>query len=540
MKYFEVADRKALYDLIVERFSQQSKEKDDMIALMQHEKDLTLKVYCIRQLLIWMCSENFRYDASRDLMYTFNGKIYIPAPWDILSEAIIQWVYSLNMDVRLTMSKFVDGEYKKAVLRRVKEFPLRTRLSLMAFKNCVVDFEKDRVYDFDQRFDVIKMYDFDYDPDARCPTWKAFLGIPRYVNEEVIGVLPEKSKRRVLQLFLGACLLERRDVSFEYFLILQGNGKNGKSVIKNVLDGIFGPEEISSNMKLSQLSARGDDQLRAAYSLKGKRMMYCSEIDKNDFRDKATLKAISSGERIACRGIGKNIEYVEKIPLVVCNSNFAWNVNTFYNPENPFDESMSRRALIINFDRSIPSDKVDTSLSRKLIEERAGIFMWIVRGMRALKGLKYRIEESPDGRIESAIRRMGQDIMTCGRSVHGSVIEYLNCKKLLPYGKGHKMMTVSTGDLYRNYSLFCDEHGVLRISQRKFTTDIGTLGYRIEKETRKERRNMISVYSVDGVDEFTLLNQIPSLQKALNLGMYVDNEDPASGEMEDDPDNLIE
>lgn len=66
---------------------------------------------------------------------------------------------------------------------------------------------------------------------------------------------------------------------------------------------MFGQEEIL-NIKLGQFAKGGDESLRAAFSMDGKRMMFCTESTKRDFADTSTIKALSSGEPIACREIG--------------------------------------------------------------------------------------------------------------------------------------------------------------------------------------------------------------------------------------------
>lgn len=177
------------------------------------------------------------------------------------------------------------------------------------------------------------------------------------------GVLPEKHKRRILQMFLGACLVNRKNISFEYFLILQGTGANGKSVIYRVLKDMFGEDEIL-NIKMSQFARGGDEQLRAAYSMSRKRLMYCTESNRGDFRDMSIIKAISSGEPIACRGIGGNITMMQRPPIMLCNSNYRWQPKDFLNRDDPDDESMQRRALVLNFDKTIPVEK-GTPCSRK-------------------------------------------------------------------------------------------------------------------------------------------------------------------------------
>ena len=68
-----------------------------------------------------------------------------------------------------------------------------------------------------------------YDPTATCPQWEKFLAQVLSGDEQVIGLFEE---------WWGYCLV--KDTSQHKFLLLSGEGANGKSVIADVLTGIVG------------------------------------------------------------------------------------------------------------------------------------------------------------------------------------------------------------------------------------------------------------------------------------------------------------
>lgn len=452
-------------------------------------------------------------------IFIFTGKIFEPIDRGVLWSALDELLYSLDIKAIDRGNKKVWG-YVARVYNIIRDRVLSPNLSVMSFRNCVVDFRDLKVYKHSPKFDCLKLYDFDYDEHAECPLWQTFLGSESFEGAEVEGVLPEAHKRRVLQSFLGASLLDRKGISFEYFLILQGTGANGKSVIYRVLKDIFGDEEIL-NIRLSQFSRLGDEQLRAAHSMRGKRMMYCTESSKGDFKDLSILKAISSGEPIASRQIGGNIEMLQVPPIMLCNSNYKWTVKDFLNKNDPNDESVSRRALIINFDKTISVENRDTMLSQRLYNERAGIFQWLVRGLKRLKRDKYRISETLDGKMETALAQLHAiTYSSAGKKISGSVSEYIKYKKCqADFSDGWEAVNVPVSGFYENYMQFCELHNVPEVSIKKFSLDLGELGYEKFKDHTRNYSMSAKVY-VHPDDKTHFLVNVPMIAEELTLNIF--------------------
>ena len=322
------------------RYSSEKKEVFAAISAIKSNPDrLDRYNKVVRDLPLW--NEDFGCIYGRDYSYyVFNGKYFEPVAYDVIEVGLESWLDSMGVS-SIDRNRRSLYTYMATVCNRIRDRVLKPDLSLMCFENGVVDMSKLKLQPFSNRFDVIKQYSFKFDRKEifNCPIWKAFLGESWLPMQEVDGVLPEKDKRRLLQMFLGACLVNRKNISFEYFMILQGTGANGKSVIYRVLQDMFGQEEIL-NIKLGQFAKGGDESLRAAFSMDGKRMMFCTESTKRDFADTSTIKALSSGEPIACREIGGNITMMQRPPVLICNSNYRWKQADFLNRDDPDDMSM--------------------------------------------------------------------------------------------------------------------------------------------------------------------------------------------------------
>jgi putative DNA primase/helicase len=409
---------------------------------------------------------------------------------------------------------------ERAILSRVvttvRDKRLRPRLTLMCFRNGVVDFneacsgKKLMLHKFSPEYDVVKQYDIKFDLDAECPLWENFLGIPSGRSQNLDGMLPERAKRKQLQTFLGSLLLDRSKVKFEYFMILQGNGANGKGVIFQLIQNLFGADEVST-LELSNLMKSGDEGMRAAASLDGKRVLYCpEEVVVRNAKNLTFLKSIVSGEPIQARSLGENIKTVTP-PVVMFNTNHRFKTSEFFNDEDSKDISMLRRVNIINFERSVPAGQRDTMLAQRLMNERNGIFAWIVKGFMDLKRNRWKMPETAQGQVDLVIEKARNDIEVDGNKVSGIVALYLDKKCSVPYDTGVSVrIAVPFNQIYNNFTDFCRNEGLDAVSDKKFARDLSVMGY---KKTKVQKGGAI-LYNIYCTDEDIARNyaaHLPSL-----------------------------
>ena len=504
------------------RYSSEKKEVFAAISAIKSNPDrLDRYNKVVRDLPLW--NEDFGCIYGRDYSYyVFNGKYFEPVAYDVIEVGLESWLDSMGVS-SIDRNRRSLYTYMATVCNRIRDRVLKPDLSLMCFENGVVDMSKLKLQPFSNRFDVIKQYSFKFDRKEifNCPIWKAFLGESWLPMQEVDGVLPEKDKRRLLQMFLGACLVNRKNISFEYFMILQGTGANGKSVIYRVLQDMFGQEEIL-NIKLGQFAKGGDESLRAAFSMDGKRMMFCTESTKRDFADTSTIKALSSGEPIACREIGGNITMMQRPPVLICNSNYRWKQADFLNRDDPDDMSMQRRAVVVNFDKTIPTEKRDTMLAQRMRKEHAGIFAWIVKGLCELKKNNWRMPETVGGKIEEKLNRMRSTVITDdGRKIDGSVSEYLKYKACVPvYAESRVKVLLSPTELKRNYARFCKKAGIVPVSQRKLSLDLISLGYERKQTAGKGNASTYTLWCDDSQIAENFMKHVPNIAENVKESLF--------------------
>jgi hypothetical protein len=77
--------------------------------------------------------------------------------------------------------------------------------------------------------------DYGFDPQAECPKWLAFLERNLEADPQRISILQE---------FFGYCF--QPDTSYHKFLLIVGEGQNGKSVACSVLESLLGKDNVSN------------------------------------------------------------------------------------------------------------------------------------------------------------------------------------------------------------------------------------------------------------------------------------------------------
>lgn len=183
-----------------------------------------------------------------------------------------------------------------------------------------------------------------YDKNADCPTIKKFLF--EIVNEKDVDKLIE---------FAGYCLY--KDAPIARFIILEGEGANGKSTYLNLLKAFLGIKNVSG-LTLQQLSEpSGFTQSK----LFGKLANVCGDIPARALKDTGMLKTITGRDLISAdRKYKSMIEFVSYAkPIFSANE---------VPPSRDETDAFHRRAVIIKFPNKFNEgeEKTDITLDKKL------------------------------------------------------------------------------------------------------------------------------------------------------------------------------
>lgn len=215
------------------------------------------------------------------------------------------------------------------------------------------DFEKD---------DMLRhQLSYDFDPDAICPMFDAFLD----------EVLPEKAGQDALMEMIGYCFIPTKKLKLERSMMLFGEGANGKGVVFELVKEILGHKHVSG-FSMGALSF--DANTRA--QLSGKLLNYSSELGGKCNPD--MIKKLISGEDVEVKTLYKDVWTMSDY---TCK--FMFNTNSLPK-ETEANLAFFRRWIILPFNVTIPKGKRDVKLSEKLKKELPGIFNRVIAGIKRL------------------------------------------------------------------------------------------------------------------------------------------------------------
>jgi|JFJP01.1.fsa_nt_gi putative DNA primase/helicase len=202
------------------------------------------------------------------------------------------WNQSSIDDIKSMILFELPGGYNQTKVNAIIEVlrlksrinPLLADKKTIIFKNGILNVDDGSFRAFNKFDFVINPLQADYIPEAVCPRFIQFL------DEIFINDPDKESKILMLQQFVGYSLT--KDTSFQKSMLFVGNGSNGKSVILNLYEALFGNVNISK-LELGQLGNPFH-----VPSLQNKYINVCNEINSKEKFSEALFKQIVSGETI--------------------------------------------------------------------------------------------------------------------------------------------------------------------------------------------------------------------------------------------------
>jgi putative DNA primase/helicase len=181
---------------------------------------------------------------------------------------------------RELVKQFLSGAYLREVYNKNGE----VKINLLN-GTFVITPEGNYIKPFDRNDFLTHQLPFAYDSNADCPIFDAYLD----------RVLPDIDQQSVLAEYFGYAFVPSSVLKLEKAVILIGSGANGKSVLFDVVNSLFGEQNIS-NYSLASLTSK-EGYYRA--SLSDKLLNYASEISPS--MDSTYFKQLVSGEPVEAR-----------------------------------------------------------------------------------------------------------------------------------------------------------------------------------------------------------------------------------------------
>lgn len=228
--------------------------------------------------------------------------------------------------------------------------------------NGIIDLTSGELMPHDRDMKFRHLSDVVYDPDRDCPTWMSFIDTVSDGNEELANYL-----QRVVGYSLTGQTTE------QCFFILHGPGANGKSVFLSTIRMLMGSYAATISSKTLLESSNNANQTYELAQLATTRYIETSETEVNSKMAEGLVKTVTGGEAISCRHpYGRPFSYVPRFKLFLATNHKPMIHGT--------DQGIWRRIKLIPFQHTIPAEKRDKNLLRKLANELPGILNWAVMG----------------------------------------------------------------------------------------------------------------------------------------------------------------
>ena len=217
-----------------------------------------------------------------------------------------------------------------------------------------------------------------YDPSAICPRWMKFLMTAMDGNTDMI---------EMLQRIVGYCLTG--SVREQALFFFYGEGRNGKSTFLSTIQKLMGDYSQTAPRGLLESDRNNDHDTRLAMLYRS-RLVVGSEIENGKHLAESMVKDLTGGERITARRMREDYWHFDPTHKIVMQGNHKPRVVGT-------DFGFWRRLKLIPWTVTVPPNKRDPDLAKKLEAELPGILNWAVMGCHAWmtdgKGLRTELVE---------------------------------------------------------------------------------------------------------------------------------------------------
>lgn len=313
--------------------------------------------------------------------------------------------------------------------------------------NGTVDLKTGKLREHRREDLISNLTDVEFNPEAECELWDAFLWRVTDRNEELYGYL-----RR----FVGYLLVA--DTSDQSVHFLHGTGANGKSVFCEVLQRLLGDYAIVVSPDLIMLKRHSGIPNDVA-RLRGIRAALMNETAQGSRFDEAKLKDLTGGDTLTARFLHREFfDFHPSHRLVIRGNHKPAITGT--------DEGIWRRLRLVPFTVSIPPDEQDRELLTKLRAEMPGILQWALAGCLEWQ----RDGLNPPAIITEAVKQYREESDTLGRFI-------AEC-----CDTGNATYTVKSSAFYQRYQEFAEGAGERWIASKDLPAEMQRRGFQQQRK----------------------------------------------------------
>jgi P4 family phage/plasmid primase-like protien len=340
------------------------------------------------------------------------------------------------------------------------------RNPVVTFNNGTLEIDTGRFRTFSEADYCSIRMDYDYDANARCPEWERF--IQDVTNEE-------PRRQEILQFIAGYVLFPT--CKHQKVFVLVGKGGNGKSVYLEIIQKLFGDENVT------HIEPTGLAQEFQRIRLKDSLLNIGSDINSDFSRGEIREWLLKIADGTTVQACYKGMNHVDFIPR--CKLVYACNAM----PTAEIINGLNRRLQFIDFpcryveypDPNDPLQKPrDVDIIPKLLRELPGIFNWAYRGYKELL-LFGGFSDAPEQ----------EELMRQFEQTSNPVMVF--CEDYTFAG------TITRDEIYQWYQEWCTRTGHKQLSRERFLPKFReTMDKRIVGERRiRQKGQLVRVMDFD-------------------------------------------
>jgi len=271
-----------------------------------------------------------------------------------ISKHALKSMDSAKVTAGLTMLKAVQGVTVSVV--KLDADPL-----MLGTPNGMIDLRLGQAVTPDRAALITKSIGVDYDPNATCPLWMAFIREITKGHQELADYL---------QTAVGYTLTASNVEQCLFFLY--GCGANGKGTFVETITALLGDYAITAPESMFTKD-RNQSATNDIARLAGCRMAVAAEVEENAHFAESRIKALTGGDTITARFLHK--EFFDFRP-----SHHFWISGNHKPNVRGADHGIWRRIRLVPFTRIFADHEKDKTMPAKLLAELPGILNWALAG----------------------------------------------------------------------------------------------------------------------------------------------------------------
>ena len=386
------------------------------------------KTFLFDEFAKWLVQEHHVVTISNQL-HIYKDGVYMPGYYDI-EKTMIEEIPSL----RKTQRKEVL-EYMLLISEKVNMAPAR----YIAFNNGILDITTDQLLPFDPKLYVTNRIPWNYEPAAYDETADKMLNRIACQDPDVRALLEE---------CIGYCFFRRNELRKAF--ILTGGKRGGKSTYLDCIKAILGENNVSS-LDLKEVGDRFSTAM-----MFGKLANIGDDIG-DDFlmgSQVAMFKKVVAGNRIKAERKGQDpFDFDPYVKLL-------FSANEIPRMRDRGNAVLDRLIIIpfnAVFDRT--QEEYDPWLKYKLVEREP--MQYLIRV--GVEGLKRVLDDSHGFTKAKVVEQRMEEY----EEENNPILAFLKDTDVEV-----DIIGEPTGDVYRRYSVFCQENGLSAIGKTVFSRQI--------------------------------------------------------------------